>query len=287
MKKMMITGASGFLGSRLAYYYKEQFELLLPTHSQLNVSREEAVMAYMTEHQPDVVVHCAALSNTWYCQQHPEDSHKVNVQGTVKLAKACKQVGARYVFMSSDQVYNGTPRLGSLGEWDTMQPVNIYGQHKLEAEQRALRNYPDAIGLRLTWMYDLPGSPLRLNSNLLVNLLKASTEGTTLQAPTHEYRGVTDVWQVVANMERAIDLPGGIYNFGSASALNSYDLHLQAARLMALAEPETWIHPDEERYRDQPRNLTMDCQLIHGHGIHFPPSLEGIERALTHPIIRY
>ena len=78
-----------------------------------------------------MVIHCAALSNTWYCEQHREESHKVNVQGTVRIAKACKLTGAKLVFMSSDQVYNATPLPGLLKEEEVLQPVNIYGQHKL------------------------------------------------------------------------------------------------------------------------------------------------------------
>ena len=158
MKKILITGSSGFLGSRLAYYLKDKYKLLMPSHAELNVSREEAVKAYMEENRPDVVLHCAALSNTWYCEQHPEESHRVNVQGTVRIAKACKLTGAKFVFMSSDQVYNGTPLLGALKEEDVLQPVNVYGQHKLECEQRTGWNLPESVGLRLTWMYDLPES---------------------------------------------------------------------------------------------------------------------------------
>ena len=98
--KILITGSSGFLGSRLAYFHRNKYELLLPSHSELNVCREDAVKAYMEEHRPEIVIHCAALSNTWYCEQHPEESHRVNVQATVRIAKACKLTGAKLIFMS-------------------------------------------------------------------------------------------------------------------------------------------------------------------------------------------
>lgn len=280
MKKLLITGSTGFLGSRLALYYKDKYELLLPTHSQLNVSREEAVMAYMEQFQPDIVLHCAALSNTWYCEQHPDESHRVNVQGTVKIAKACKHIGAKLVFMSSDQVYNGTPVSGPLKEQDVFQPVNVYGRHKLEAEQRALRNNPMSVALRLTWMYDVPSSPMKLNSNILVNIQKALDEGTTIKAATHEYRGVTNVWEVVRNMEQTLKRPGGIYNYGSGNHIDSYTLFLKVANIMGTKEPSTFILPDEERFSEQTRNLTMDCSLINNFGIRFNDSVEGIEKAI-------
>ena len=221
MKKILITGSSVFLGSRLAYYLKDKYDLLLPSHGELNVSREEAVRNYMEEHHPDVVIHCAALS--------------------------------------------------------------IYGQHKLECEQRTGWNLPESVGLRLTWMYDLPDSHMKLNSNILVNLQKAYNEGNIINAAIHEYRGVTNVWDVVRNIEKAISLPGGIYNFGSGNTLNSYDLHLKAANLLELKEPEKWIIPDDERFYDEPRNLTMDCSLINEFGIHFPNSTEGMEEAINRP----
>lgn len=277
---ILITGSSGFLGSRLAVYLSKRYDLLLPTHSELNVSREDTVQAYMEEHRPKVVIHCAALSNTWYCEQHPEESHRVNVQGTVKMAKACKRIGAKFIFMSSDQVYNGTIASGPLREDCLLQPVNVYGRHKLEAEQRALLNLHESVGLRLTWMYDMPDSKMKLNSNILVNLQKASREGSVINVATHEYRGVTDVWEVVRNIERALNLPGGVYNFGSGNSLDSYSLFVETARLMGLGSAKDWIIPDYSRFCEQTRNLSMDCSLIGKYGIYFNDSIRGLEMAM-------
>ena len=277
---ILITGSSGFLGSRLAVYLAKRYDLLLPTHSELNVSREDTVLAYMEEHRPKVVIHCAALSNTWYCEQHPEESHRVNVQGTVKMAKACKRIGAKFIFMSSDQVYNGTIASGPLREDCLLQPVNVYGRHKLEAEQRALLNLHESVGLRLTWMYDMPDSKMKLNSNILVNLQKASREGSVINVATHEYRGVTDVWEVVRNIEKVINLPGGVYNFGSGNSLDSYSLFVETARLMGLGSAKDWIIPDYSRFCEQTRNLSMDCSLIGKYGIYFNDSIRGLEMAM-------
>ena len=277
---ILITGSSGFLGSRLAVYLAKRYDLLLPTHSELNVSREGTVQAYMEEHRPKVVIHCAALSNTWYCEQHPEESHRVNVQGTVKMAKACKRIGAKFIFMSSDQVYNGTIASGPLREDCLLQPVNVYGRHKLEAEQRALLNLHESVGLRLTWMYDMPDSKMKLNSNILVNLQKASREGSVINVATHEYRGVTDVWEVVRNIEKVLNLPGGVYNFGSGNSLDSYSLFVETARLMGLGSAKDWIIPDYSRFCEQTRNLSMDCSLIGKYGIYFNDSIRGLEMAM-------
>lgn len=304
-RKLLITGSSGFLGCRLALHFKGKYDLLLPAHDELNICREEAVRTFLEEHRPDVVVHCAALSNTGYCEQHPDESHRVNVQGTVRVAKACKAIGAKLIFMSSDQVYNGTHQKGPLEEDVALMPVNVYGRHKLEAEQRALWNLPDAVGLRLTWMYDLPTSfgmcasrsaaeTLRSSRNILVCLQNAHDEGTTLNVATHDHRGVTNVWDVVRNIERAIALPGGVYNFGSGSTLNTHDLYCEAARLMGFETPAAWICPDDKSFVQDycgtgsedtclGRNLTMDCARIAQHGIHFLDSVEGIAEAIAHP----
>lgn len=65
MKKILITGSSGFLGSRLAYLLKDKYDLLLPTHSELNVSHEEAVRAYVEEHIRAAIHEFRGVTNVW------------------------------------------------------------------------------------------------------------------------------------------------------------------------------------------------------------------------------
>ena len=132
-------------------------------------------------------------------------------------------------------------------------------------------------------MYDVPDCRLKPNRGLLLNLQRAHDEGTVVRAATHEFRGVTNVWEVVGNMPKAWDLPGGIYNFGCGNGMNSHELQLETARLMGLRDPSAWIRPDDERFCDRSRNLSMDCTAVGSHGIWFRDSLEGVEAALGCP----
>ncbi len=270
--KILITGSTGFLGCRLKNYYQERYTLICPGHHEMDITSETSVMEYLAAHEPNVVIHCAAISSTGYCQEHPEESHLVNVLGTENLAKACKQVGAKLIFMSSDQVYNGTPLKGLLTEEAPLQPVSVYGKDKLEAEYRVLKILPDSIGLRLTWMYDLPESQFKQNTGILLNLKKAWENGETLKAAVHEYRGITYVWEVVKNMEKMLQAPGGIYNFGSENTECSYHTFLKFAKQINLPHPEEWILADEERFAAQDRNLSINISKIRQLGIDFTPN---------------
>ena len=237
-------------------------------------------MVKISEIQPDVVFHCAAISDTGYSQQHPEESRQINYLGTLNVAEACKTYGVKLVFMSSDQVYNGNVEQGLLPESIDLHPVSVYGQHKLEAEQTVFSVLPEAVGLRLTWMYDLPSSHLKLNSNILVNLQHTFENNETMRIATREYRGVTNVWEVVKHLENCLSLPGGVYNFGCENKLTSYETFLEAARCMQLPLPENWILADTERFPAHPRNLSMSLDKLRSFGVDFPSTSRGFELAL-------
>lgn len=277
---ILVTGGSGFLGCRLVRCLQDSHVALAPAHSELDICEPDAIKSFFDAHKPEAVIHCAALSNTGYCEQHPEESYQVNVMATRRLAEACARHGAKFIFISSDQVYNGTPLAGPLQENAPLAPVNHYGRHKLLAEQMVAEVLPSAVGLRLTWMFDRPDSPLRLNTNILVNLAKAGRGGTAVKAATHEHRGMSNVWTVAENICRCLDIPGGVYNFGSANTCNSFDTFTSCAKLMGL--PDGIVVKDEERFADQPRNLVMDCGRIEARGIFFPDTLQALTNTIQY-----
>ncbi|MBR4311761.1 MAG: NAD-dependent epimerase/dehydratase family protein, partial [Bacteroidaceae bacterium] len=72
MEKVLITGVSGFVGSRLAKAMEAGYELLTPTHGELDITSLEGVRRYVQRHRPQYIVHLAAISNTGYCEEHPD-----------------------------------------------------------------------------------------------------------------------------------------------------------------------------------------------------------------------
>ena len=103
--RIMLTGAGGFLGSRLFSYYKDKYEVWAPSHKELDFTREENARKAVGDFQPDVLLHCGAISDVGACERDPELSMRVNVEGTRYLARACLMTGTRMVMCSSNQVY--------------------------------------------------------------------------------------------------------------------------------------------------------------------------------------
>ena len=148
-----------------------------------------------------------------------------------------------------------------LAETLPLSPSNVYGQHKLEAEARVLARCPDAVALRLPWMYDLPGYHLPIRGNLPLNILKASKTGEVLHFSRNDYRGVSYVREVIENLVPAMELPGGVYNFGSEC---DGDM-VETARCFAnLLQVDVKIEES-----DLTRNLAMDTGKLRAYGIEF------------------
>ena len=272
MKKILVTGAGGFVGARILEMWRGRFELSAFPPDFLRTADETAVRRFITAERPDVIVHTAALSNTQVCQQHPEESFRANVLLPEWVAAAAAETGAKLLSFSSDQVYAGVQQPGPLAEALPLSPANVYGQHKLEGEARVMTRCPDAVALRLPWMYDLPGGRLPIRGNLPLNLLQAAQNSTPVRFSPHDHRGVSWVREVVEQLFPALQLPGGVYNFGSG---NDADMVTTARQFAEALGVQVQIEP-----ADFFRNLVMDSSKLAAQGIRFHDTLSSFEGCL-------
>ena len=208
-----MTGAGGFVGARILDMWRGQFALCAFPSDTLRTADENAVLRFILKEHPDVIVHTAALSNTQYCQQEPEDSFRANVLLPEWVAKGAEEVGAKLLSCSSDQVYAGVTQRGALAEtlplslptsMDSTSSRPRPGAGPLPGRCGA----PSALDVRPPGYHLHPG-------NLPLNILRAAKTGEVLHFSRNDYRGVGYVREVIENLVPAMELPGGVYNFGS------------------------------------------------------------------------
>ena len=276
MKKVIITGAGGFVGARIAHHMKDRWEIVTFPRGMMAQAPMEEIEAFILGAKPDAIIHTAAIADMGECEKDPEASWRGNVLLTETICRAAQRLGVKAVCFSSDQVYNGCdPADGPYREDIPLAPVNVYGRHKVEAEQRGLAACPDAVMLRATWMDDLPGDGLPIRGNMLMNLLAQARDNRTEKFSVNDLRGITYVRQVAELTEKALEIPGGAYNFGSPASSHMYDTALAALRALNL--PAELAAADDTGRK---RCLAMEPAKLTAAGLRFDDTCEGFERCV-------
>lgn len=149
--RVLITGAGGQLGRDLQRALAGH-ELRPLSHGELDITDAHAVGQAIEAFRPDIVLHAAALTDTTRCELEQEAAHAVNAVAAQNVAVACARAGAAMVYVSTNEVFDGTKSAPYL-ESDQPDPVNAYGRSKLEGErlvQAALDRY---CIVRTAWLY--------------------------------------------------------------------------------------------------------------------------------------
>jgi dTDP-4-dehydrorhamnose reductase len=141
--KLLITGASGLYGSKLAQLaLAKNFEVyssdiqslsVYGNFVKMDIAEKEQVQEVFKSMKPNVVVHAATLTDVDKCELNKELAWKVNVEGTKNIVEAAKNAGAFLIYISTDYVFSGEK--GQYKETDKPDPVNYYGLTKLKAEE--------------------------------------------------------------------------------------------------------------------------------------------------------
>lgn len=167
--KVLVTGTSGQLGFDVMEELarrghsgvgadradsEAEFE-----HVVLDITDKEAVTRVITEVKPDAVVHCAAWTNVDAAEDpaNLRAVRAVNVDGTENLAKACREVGAKMVYISTDYVFDGSGERPWEPDDKNYAPINVYGQSKLDGELKVVENLEKYFIVRIAWVFGRNG----------------------------------------------------------------------------------------------------------------------------------
>jgi len=155
MSRMLVIGGTGFLGSKLLDLLRRKHQVLGTCHRikergylQLDITNKENI-DLIKKVNPEIVIHTAAITSPSQCEMQRETAWTVNVLGTENVTKACKEMGSKLVYISSDYIFN----TGKHSENSIPNPPNFYGQTKLEGERVIKEELADYLIIRPTAMY--------------------------------------------------------------------------------------------------------------------------------------
>jgi dTDP-4-dehydrorhamnose reductase len=158
MKKALVIGASGFLGSKVADFLEDDFEVTRCSRSAkiaMDITNRESVRTLIEKEKPDLIINAAGLKNPKACEADKELAYEVNALGAKHVADAAADVRSFLVHISTDYVFDGD--VGQYREGDVTEPNTEYGKTKLEGERYVLESGAHAAICRTSGVYDETG----------------------------------------------------------------------------------------------------------------------------------
>jgi len=210
--RLLLIGASGFLGAHAARKLAESFEVFTGSRVaitdsrsvQIDITDASSVAAAFQRVKPNAVLLLAALSDIDRCEAEPELAFATNVRGPENVANACVRSNARLLFTSSAAVFDGSKH--GYTEEDAPAPLSVYGETKASAEAAILAVLPSAIILRFALVIGFAGK--KGTNAMLENLSASWASGSPVATPTFEYRNPIDALFKRISDECMIARPG-------------------------------------------------------------------------------
>jgi len=283
MKRMVITGASGYLASLIQLYNKDEFEFIRVSRRDVDYSKPEEVSRYFSSLDFDVLFHTAANATTASCENDPVGTHLVNCDSAIEIAKVCREKGKRMLFISTEQIFNGKSVPGPFGEEEEPCSVTRYGQQKAEVDAWMRSNMDDYVIMRLSWMFGMPLPRVKPSPGIVLNTLKAMRTKTPTLFTVNEKRCMTYAQRLADQFPTICSLPSGAYHFASQNDLCTYDCARLVARKFGYGEKEidSYILPNNDRYADRFRDFRLDNSKIVSAGIELGTFEDDVDRCLA------
>jgi len=245
--KVLITGANGLLGQKLVEQLvaSNSWEVIATgrgpcrlsgtgyTYEMLDIENQQEVDDTLLLLRPEVIIHGAAMTHVDECEKHQEDCYRANVLATKYLVAAAEEIAAHFIFVSTDFIFSGLDGKNPYTEEAAPDPVNYYGQTKLDGEELLKRSRLKWAIARTVLVYGLANDLSRSNIILWV---KASLEaGKQIQVVDDQVRTPTLAEDLAAGcILMAEQGATGVFNISGSELLTPYQMAMETADYFGL-----------------------------------------------------
>jgi dTDP-4-dehydrorhamnose reductase len=262
---ILVTGAGGMVGQALKQHAELAGDEVIAFDRQaLDVADADLVRATVLSARPDAVINCAAWTDVDGCELDPARAEDANATGPENLAKASREVGAGFVTISTDYVFDGQKE-GFYTQRDDPNPQSVYARSKLDGERRSQLAYARTIVVRTGFIFG-PGG-----RNFLSTILERGRRGGPLKAIGNAYGTPTFSRHLAARLRELakLDLPG-VFHVVNAGTGASYEEFARAALNLGgfeTASVETIDGDSLNRPAPRPRNSRLQCLFSEALGL--------------------
>jgi len=266
MEIVLITGATGQLGSALVASLSKDYQIIPTSSVDFDVADFNKTKEYILKKQPDVIIHSAAYTDVDGCENNPDKAFRVNGLGTRNVAVAARQVKAKLFYISTDYVFDGS-KIGPYYEYDQPHPLNIYGKSKLFGEESVKEQLNQFFIIRTAWLYGKKGK------NFVKTMLELARKKEKLKV-VNDQRGTPTYTADLAKQVKELiptDLYG-TYHCTSQGSCTWYEFALEIFRLSGLdvkIEPVT--SEEFSRAVKRPKNSVLENYMLKLQGLYLMP----------------
>ena len=205
----------------------DEFEVLGLTRQNLDVTDRDAVFRSLRAARPDVIVHLAAYTAVDRAEEDAAACFSVNEKGTESMSLAASDVGAHFIAVSTDYVFDGAKGAAYV-EFDEAHPLNVYGASKREGE---LRCSPSDTIVRTSWVMGVRGA------NVIHVIVDRATSGANVRFVDDQTGTISAAGDLARSLVTLVrERPGGTWHVANSGATTWFEVAAYVGRLLLRGE---------------------------------------------------